>query len=497
MSPKNHLSSIAPQLTRSILALLLASCCRVLAVDELDALLAQATSRNPSVEAARLRVRQQIERQRELFGFFDPRLTASAGRTQRNRGIPGSTISPALTNDAAVIQGGVELAVRPGAYISFGVAERLLTDPGQDYSHMYQTLVGVALEIPLNRDRGFREWGYDRARATAIYGEAVSGLLAVTQQLRHDVEQSYVGVQESVAAYRVAREATERFRILLEEAQELARLKVIPEYQILPAQMELELRREEELNAKRAHEASLVRLGRLVGRDSAVTLKSGHEILVSWAGEASIPDVVVLSEVLRHRGSYGQILSLIKATETDLARSREEQRSDLSFRVGATWQGEDPHQPLGTSTILSDKHLGGAAMVVWTRPLGFRGERAAVGRHRARLAELREQLRTRELQIAADLATARIEFDRASARLELVNRAVVAAQKTLEAEQERFRLGEGRSRYVLDAQKDLTQILQRRTRTAGAMLRAYSDLLFASGYKFVDGPGTTTDVEPE
>jgi len=52
----------------------------------------------------------------------------------------------------------------------------------------------------------------------------------------------------------------------------------------------------------------------------------------------------------------------------------------------------------------------------------------------------------------------------------------------LEAENERFCLGEGRSRNVLDAQRDLTDALKRQTIIAVELLRAYSNFMYASGY---------------
>ena len=57
-----------------------------------------------------------------------------------------------------------------------------------------------------------------------------------------------------------------------------------------------------------------------------------------------------------------------------------------------------------------------------------------------------------------------------------------AAQQTVAAEQERFRLGEGNSHAVLEAQKNLTATLLRQNAAAAEFLRAMSDYNFACGY---------------
>ena len=57
-----------------------------------------------------------------------------------------------------------------------------------------------------------------------------------------------------------------------------------------------------------------------------------------------------------------------------------------------------------------------------------------------------------------------------------------AARLALDAERDRFRLGEGRSRQVLDAQKDLTKAMQRQNQNAASLLRTVSDYEYATGY---------------
>jgi outer membrane protein TolC len=66
-------------------------------------------------------------------------------------------------------------------------------------------------------------------------------------------------------------------------------------------------------------------------------------------------------------------------------------------------------------------------------------------------------------------------------RLDIVDRAVGEARRALDAESERMRLGEGRSRNVLDAQKDLTTAERRANQAALDTVLAILDLLHAAG----------------
>lgn len=449
---------------------------------ELDRLVSRAFANNPLVGAARARVLQQLTKQDENFAFFEPALVGLAGTSERDRGVPGATGFTASTNNGTVVQGGIEVPIRPGAYVSAGVAERFLRETGTHHSSVFQTLVGMQIRIPLLRDRAFVQWDLRQAQAIAEYNTAVNRLLTVMQNLRHDVEQRYINLQAALASYTVAQEATARFQSLLAEAEQLVELKVVPEYQTWPARMELLLRQEAELDAMRLYEVSQIRLKELLGDGKELGLQSGPEALVSLADDVRMPKVVSAAEIIRFRGVYKEMLDQVEVVDAQLRQTRDELRPDVSFNLRATWQGEDPINPVALERVVSDKHLGADAVLVWKQPLGFRAERARIRRHKARLRELQQELRRIEQKVAADMEAAGAELANARERLRLISEAVNAARQTLVAEQERFRLGEGRSRNVLDAQKDLTNALQRQMRTAAILLRANSDYQYAIGY---------------
>ena len=468
-----------------VFVLLFGVCFRALAGDplneEVGILLDRIMKANPRILAARARVEQALDRHEELLGFFDPSVYAAGGKTERARGLPGGYGWTSLSNDAHEMQAGMQVPLRPGAYLNVGGAERFLFNGG-DYDHLYQTILGLRLRIPLLQDRGFSQWTLTRARALADYNEAVGAVLTIVQAVRHECERATVYAYETLAAYQVAHQATERYRTLLEEARGLSELKVIPHYQVYPAEMELSFRQEEEERARQAHELSLIALEKIVGDGQPVKLELGPEQLLRSSDALKALPEVVLEMALERRGNHVRILSRIAAARAELHLAEDENRAKLSINAGAMWQGEDPDSPLADRSLTTDKSFGGEVLLVYRRPLWFRAERSRLSQRLSHIAELKQNLEDDRIQTRAELETAKQAFERIVKRLELLGNAMEAARKTLKAESERFRLGEGRSRNVLDAQRDLTTALQRQTRAAADLLRATYDYYYAAGY---------------
>ena len=86
----------------------------------------------------------------------------------------------------------------------------------------------------------------------------------------------------------------------------------------------------------------------------------------------------------------------------------------------------------------------------------------------------------------AEYQRAQTLFVAACRRLASVDRAVEEAQGSLDAESERFRLGEGRSRLVLDAQKDLSAANRSANAAAAQVIRAFINKSYAAGIPFMD-----------
>jgi outer membrane protein TolC len=109
-------------------------------------------------------------------------------------------------------------------------------------------------------------------------------------------------------------------------------------------------------------------------------------------------------------------------------------------------------------------------------------------RARARMTEIKHAMAAERNALLADLRSAAQTYSTLMERLKLLEQAKEAAQRTVTAEDERFRLGEGTSRNALDAQKDLTNALNRQARAAADILRALADYRYAAGYPQAAAP---------
>lgn len=464
-----------------IIALLLALPLFLARADELAEFLREAELANPQVQAASWRVEQAMLKHQELLEFLDPSLYGAVGLADNIRSIPASTGYTSLTSNSAEAQLGVQIPIPAGAYVSLGSTVRVLDDVN-DYDYLYQNLFGVKVRIPLLRDRAFRQLSISRARALAEYNATAAALLRENQTLRHEVELAYIAAYETWASFHVTKAATARFQALLEETQELCRLKVVPEYQINQALLELQIGKEDEEKARNNLLLTQLNLQKAIGNEKPVQLKIEPTTFFLEALQAPALISVPLEQAYLSRGNYLVVLNNIKAIRASIDGALEDSKDDVSLNFGMTVMGESENHPFGSRTITTDHNLGGEVTVVWSRSIDYRGPKARQARHEANIRELNEELRTLQIEMQTQIRHAELNYQAAVNRLQLVNHGIAAAQDTVAAEQERFRLGESTSKNVTDAQKNLTTILHRQTTAAADLLRARANYLYAIGY---------------
>ena len=456
---------------------------------ELETLSSAALDKNPRILAARQElIRIDAERE-ELRGFFDPQLLGSTGR--RSDYLQGA--------DTLFVLGGAEWALRPGMYVDVQVQKSFLSNLPGEHDYVGQNQITARVRVPLMRDHGFRLWKLEDRRAVVRHTAAEQHLLAVCQEVRREVELRYVTLLETRTAEKVALAATQRVERLLAQAEELAKLKAIPEYQIHPARFEVTLRREEETAARQTVEAAGSSLREILAGDEPTLSGASDSVesLVAWAGETPLTDTVTGDAVYPFRGSYGELRFALEAVDLERQKAKEGLRPDVALEAQGTWIGDRPDSPLWAGgTHLTERNVGGLVSVTYRRALGGRTERAQVRQALARMAVVEDDMLTLQLSIQTELQTAVSARRAASVRLKLVTDAVAAARKTLEAEEERFRLGEGRSRNVLDAQKDLTDAIRRQTAIAAECLRAHARYRFATGYQEVAAASAAREEKP-
>jgi outer membrane protein TolC len=462
---------------------------------ELYRLTALALERNPQVVAARHEVERYVAVRDELKGFFDPKLKAS-GQGQQD-GVAGQ--------DGFLSTAGTEMALQPGAYLDLQAGQNYLNNLSSNYpDRTGQTMFTARLRVPLNRDRGFVTWKLDDQRAAVEARAARARLLDACQTVRREVDLRYVILCTAQASFEVAAAASRRAVKLLDETREMVRLKVVPEYQVYPAQYEVAVRRENEMAAVQAIGTASLRLAETLAAPVAVGTAteavSGTPTVVVWAEEMSLPLAPPLTKALSARGNWRDVQGRADATRLEIRRNQEGLKSNVAVIVEGGWQGEEQAGMVGSGVYTFERNFGGLVGVTWSRPLGYQAERARVRQAAAHLAELEADGREVELAVKTDVETARRDYEQARERLRVLGDAVAAARLTLEAEEQRFRLGEGRSRNVLDAQKDLNEVVSRQTIVAGELLAAVARFHYATGYQYASVNGvlaqTTVPAEP-
>ena len=450
---------------------------------EFPALLTRAYLNNPALRALQERVAQFAAAYDATEGFLDPELSVGAGWAGEGMAIPGSSPALSLPGDAAVVESGVVVPLRWGLYLDMGAAARLLSDPEDDFQgDLYQTTVGSRLRVPLVRDRGFALWRADRVAGLAQWNEAAAELAEGMQQLRLEVERGYFGLIEANALVDVEKASSGRLERLLRETGELAEAKVVPAYQVSVARLEWQLSLEAVTRADQTVEQRLMRFTEVLGGGDPPTVAGSITSLVARAEQARVTPGVGFERIESLRGAFQVLGHRRRAVEAELTRAREEERADVSLEVGARWQAEDEDGPIGSTAILTEEEGAAEVLVVWRKTLHDRAARGEQQRLSRRLAELAQEHAALRLQVETEHRRAVADYEKNLARLRLLQAAIKEGLQTLEAERERFRLGEGRSRNVLDAEKDVTDATRLEVLVAAALLQAVADYRFATAY---------------
>lgn len=434
--------------------------------------------RHPELQSARARaVAARRSQEAVSLDFRDPDLSASAGYSDGPGDAPHVTLPRVLPADAFTAQGGIEAPLGAGLYGGVGVSQRQVEVEGSD-GRDGQSLVGGRIRLPLMRDRGYRVMRLEEALREAETIQAESEVARAEAVRVRDVVLAYAGLLQTVAEAREVDRAMLRAEKLLEETSARADLQVVAEYQVFPARYEAALRREELESSRQQIVIQARTLGERLGGLSAPdpAAVAPEELLVRWA-EALVSLATPATELpgaLERRGEYRQAQARALAAEAALQSASEALKDDLSLRAGASWdQGAEEEDGDGTS--------GYEVAVAYSRTLGRRGEKARLAAAWAELDARRSDLTLLEVQVSAEIARALASWDGARNRLALAQGAVVEARRVLAAEDERFALGEGTSRNVLDAQKDLTTATRRSVTVAGQVVTAMAELRHALG----------------
>ncbi len=444
--------------------------------DELESLILRGLQENPRLQRFWREVEQAGYEQTALEGFWDPRLYSRSGHAG---GFDG--------DDRVWLDAGAEMAFPWGGYLNFSLGGgSVRPSANTNADSLYETTASIDGRWPLWRDRGFREWRLRDKLAGAEYDAAHARWVAAAQALRRDISLAYIAVLQRRALLQVALSSKDRAEKLLEEAETLAALDAIPEYQVSAARLEAILRHEEVVSVRETIESEQWRLQELLGTQADVPLdiNADPDDLLRWARQApAIDEVPGYGETgVAQRGDRRENIALQQAAQGFYELAEERRRSDLSLELNVSHHAEDPDRWPATEARRRERATGWEAALVWSRPWGSVAEHAEAARQGARLKGLKERERELDQENRVRMEIAGGKYRAAVERLRMISEAVTAAEVALQAESERFRLGENRSRDVLDAQKDLTDTMQRQNLMAAELLRAAVAFHYSLGF---------------
>ncbi len=448
----------------------------------LPTLIARARAANARLLAESARVEAAGYAVAAVDGFYDTALSAASGFAEGPLRTPGSVLPGVAPTESWVAEVSASRPLRQGLRTRASLSRWDSIGGGSD-DNTSGTVAGFAVEKPLLRDRDFLVQRLEALAASQHAEAAQSWHRALWHDTCHAVTRAYTDWLAAHAELTESLAASGRVSRLLAETESRVALDATPAYQLAAARMEVAFRQDELHQANASLLSARIRLEELVGEplpDEALPAPASDELrrwadtCAATASSNAAPFVLAIPE----RPDWQAVAAEAERAATLVRHAREDLKSDLSLVAGVGVRFNNEPSTHG------DSDLAWEAGVVWRSPLGFDTERARAAAREADARAAQADLGATAIAAAAEYARASAAFASACRRLASVDQAVEEARASLEAEADRFQLGEGRSRLVLDAQKDLSAANRRANAAATETLRAYADLARAAGVPF-------------
>ena len=437
----------------------------------------RARAANPLLDAEAARVEAAVYDADAVDGFYDTALAAASGFAEGPLRTPGSALPGVAPTESWVAEVTATRPLRQGVRLRASIA-RWDSIGGGAVDNAAGTVAGMSVEKPLLRDRSFASQRLDAEAAAHGTERARAWQVAVWQDTCHAVIRAYADWLAAQAEFTESLASSARVARIVEETETRVKLETTPAYQLAAARMEVAFRQDELHQASAAIQTMRIRLEELAGGSLPADILPvpAPDELRRWA-EACLTAGRAAPVALAVPDRPEWLAAVAAADEADARarRAREDLKSDLSFVAGVGLRVSS------APSASTDPDLAWEAGLVWRRPLGFDSERARAAAREADARAAQADLAVIALRVAAEHARAVVAFASACDRLDSVDRAVEEALTSLDAESDRFRLGEGRSRLVLDAQKDLSAATRRANAAAAETIRAFADLVRAAG----------------
>ena len=446
---------------------------------ELDQALFLVLQRNPDLAAERLTPLREAERVRIANAAFAPEVFASfetgeetSSETARSTGERFSVEAEGRSSEA-----GVRKRLPTGAEAEGFLRET--RDASNRAPTQQELRAGLELTQPLLRDFG-PAVNLVRVRQAEI-GVQVSEeeLRAYAQALLAEAEAAYWRFALATEAVDITRQALEVAEQQLSEVQARIEVGRLPRNQQAASEAEAALRRQDLIEAQAERDRQRLRLLKLISlpvQDSELTLTSEVDLPEIDPGPAE----TWIEAASRYRPDIREARLLREQNRLEVVRTRNGLKPRLDFfaSLAKTGFGEDLEE--AESEFGGDTYEWSAGL----RLLHELGNDSAQARDRLARIDVEQAdlaLQNLERESETDVRLALVELRRARNQIAAGQVTLRLREATLQAERDRFDVGNATSLNVAQAQRDLLEsridLLRARTATRIALI----DLHTASG----------------
>ncbi len=427
------------------------------------------------------RLTPQIQRtfEDQERAVFDPVIDAE-GTWSEEKAPMETTPSQDAKTDQAGIDVGASQFFATGTEVRIGLtANRMWSNR---FDPRYSTRAGLSLTQALLRGRG-REINLAALRqaelSTRVSHYEFRGL---SESLAAHTEEAYWNCVLAQRQLRIFEDSVNLARRQLDETREIVRVGRLPETELVAAQAELALRRQELIDARNETALAKLRLLRLINPPET-GLRSRELVFKDdpIVPDIELDDVVSHEELaLRMRPDLNQARLAARLEELEVVKTRNGllPRMDLFISLGKTGYAESFGRSVNE---LSGDHYDAAAGLRFEFPVRNRDRKARHERAALTNLQAREALDNLAQLVALDVRTAHIKLDTALQQINATRATRKLEEEKARIETEKFRVGRSTSFLVAQAQRDLLRSRIQEIQAVVTVLKALVDLYRLEG----------------
>lgn len=435
-----------------------------------------ALERNPDLAAQRLVPEQETERVSIARAAFAPEFFASVETGEEN----SSETARSTGERFAVEAEGRETEVGLRKTFATGTEADLFVRETRDASNRAPTQqelrAGLDLTQPLLRGAGINTNLVSVRQAEIGVQASREELRAYTQALLAQAEAAYWRYALATEAVDITRQALDVAEQQLSEVRTRIEVGRLPRNQAAAAEAEAALRRQDVIEARAERDRQRLRLVQLIslpGRDSTLTATSEVDLADLNPGETDD----WIEQAFLYRPDVREARLRREQNRLEVVRTRNGLKPRLDFfaSLAQTGFGEDLDE--AEAEFGGDTYEWSAGL----RLLHQLGNDNARARERIARLDVRQAdlaIRNLEQEAETDVRLALVELKRARNQIEAGQVTLRLREATLQAERDRFEVGDATALDVAQAQRDLLEsridLLRARTATRTALIELHT-----------------------